>query len=150
MTIPGGRSGRTLLLSAALALAACLLVLVPSAGASASTPSGAQGGNAFSPGVHLAVGPNLSCPGSNAICFYDSQNFNNLLGYVVPGTCSGIFPLDPFRNKTESVRNRTGCRAYLLYFVGNSVTYDEWMRPFAEDGTISPLNAIDEVAFALP
>lgn len=92
-----------------------------------------------------AISESFSCPASGVICYYDSTNFHNLLGYTPVSSCSGTYVLNPIRNRTESVRNRTGCRVYLLYYCGSSRCYREWMRPHSDDDRIEPLNQIDEV-----
>jgi hypothetical protein len=110
---------------------AVILVLVLAAGVLTGGPAQAAG----------------SCPSSGAICWYDSQNFNNFLAYSLTNTCDqhGAFVLLPaaYRNNIESVRNRTGCGLFLYYYCGTSICHNEWMAPNSEDGTISPLNAID-------
>jgi hypothetical protein len=96
-----------------------------------------------------AVTPAASCPTSGSICFYDSRNFHDLLGWATPRSCSGTYVLpDPSGNKIESVRNRTGCQIFLLYYCGRSLCHNEWMRPYSEDGTIHPLKAIDAIKLA--
>ena len=109
-------------------------------------PGWADAGQSASIGTSVdAKSAAFSCPTSGAICFYDSRNFNNLLEYWYPLSCGGTITLG-YPNRAESVRNRTGCRVYLLYYCGNgNKCYDEWMRPYSEDGTIAPLNAIDLV-----
>jgi hypothetical protein len=85
------------------------------------------------------------CPSySGVVCFYDSRNFNNYLGYMPVTACNVRDVLDPFRNRVESVRNRTGCHIYLVYYCGTSRCYQEVMAPHSDDGTIAPLNQIDE------
>lgn len=58
------------------------------------------------------------CPNSGSvICYYDATGFRTYLGYDRISSCSGAFALDSFRrNRVEAVRNRTGCRIYLLYY----------------------------------
>jgi len=87
-------------------------------------------------------------PNAGFICFYDSTNFNNFLWQVgIVGSCDGhgqfVALADQYRNRVESVRNRTGCGVFLYYYCGTSICHNEWMAPYTEDGTISPLNAID-------
>jgi len=82
------------------------------------------------------------CPETGAMCFYNNRNFNDLLGWFTPPSCSGTYPmLWPFA--VESIRNRTGCGVYLLSCPGDC--WKEWMRPSSEDGTIDPLNAVDRI-----
>lgn len=154
MSMSFGNLGRRYLRLMLAVLVTCAVVLTPSAAAGASESSAfnesgsAQNADPYSPGRHMpTAGVALSCPGSGAVCYYDSQNFLNILFYDVPSTCSGTYTLDPYRNRIESIRNRTGCGVYLLYYCGTTRCYNEWMRPWSEDGTISPLNAIDLVRF---
>jgi len=86
------------------------------------------------------------CPSySGVVCFYDSRNFNNYLTYKwIDDSCNFHGTLDPFRNRVESVRNRTNCHIYLVYYCGTSRCYQEVMRPHSDDGTIAtspPANA---------
>lgn len=143
---PSARSGgivRRSRMPVVLGAALCAVMLPSSAGATA-VPHGPVRTAVNSNGTATAA---ASCPSSGSICFYDSQNFNNLLGWVTPSSCTNTYTL-PWRNVAESVRNRTGCRAYLFFYCGNDLCYSEWMRPNSEDGTIAPLNAIDAVGFA--
>src|SRR5262249_48981660 len=106
-------------------------------------------------GFHVAQ-PGEHCPdyhvnGEFAICLYDANNFNFLLGWAdQPPSCASGWVIDlpaVTQNKTNSVRNRTNCGIFLQYYVsGIGYIADEWMRPLSEDGVITPTDAIDRLA----
>lgn len=111
------------------------------------TAAVAAPGQAAADTVGGATSHAAGCPSSGYICYYDSQNFNNFIDAVKPTRTNQHIQLPVSqRNRIESVRNRTPYKVRLIYACGSSTGWcsDEWMQPNSEDGTIAPLNAIDE------
>jgi hypothetical protein len=115
-----------------------------------ATPQTSRPQNAIAHTSTNAIGTVSSaanCP-SASILLYDHKDFQQLLACAGPFTnCNEKFELpNDLKYKVESVRNWTGCQLFLMYYCDDSnkkdLCHKEWMRPYSEDGTITPLNKI--------
>ena len=95
----------------------------------------------------------LSCPDfhvppfQHAICYYDSDNFNNIINYKIvnaPSDCGLTIPIaNSERNRTNSVRNRTGCRVDLDFFSGTGSDTMMILPPNTETSSVPMPNVLD-------